>query len=128
MRESHLRIRHMRRCSFLVLLLGAGVVFAPGAVVSENHGFFTSAYAQPLRKLIARLRGQALPTGVVKAQGRIEATQVDVSPKYSGQLAEVSVIEGSSVRIGQVVARLSSPEFEAQLRAAQSDLAAALDG
>ncbi len=35
--------------------------------------------------------------------------------------------EGTKVAIGQVIGRVSSPEFEAQLRAAQSDLQAAQD-
>ena len=84
-----------------------------------------TAHAQPLRKLIARLRGQTMPAGIVKAEGRTEATQVDVSSKYPGQLAEISVDEGSKVTSGQVIGRVSSPEFEAQLRAAQSDLQSA---
>jgi HlyD family secretion protein len=125
-RESDMRIRNFRRSAVLAVLVGAGVVFAIGDATTPNdHGFVASAHAQPLRKLIARLRGETLPAGVVKAQGRIEATQVDVSPKYSGQLAEISVGEGSRVRIGQVIARLSSPEREAELRAAQSDLSSA---
>ena len=94
---------------------------------SGSHGFLPSANAQPLRKLIARLRGQTLPDGIDKAEGRIEATQVDVSSKYPGQLAEVSVEEGTKVAIGQVIGRVSSPEFEAQLRAAQSDMQSAHD-
>ena len=94
---------------------------------SGSHGFLSSAHAQPLRKLIARLRGQTLPDGIDKAEGRIEATQVDVSSKYPGQLTEVSVEEGTKVAIGQVIGRVSSPEFEAQLRAAQSDLQSAHD-
>ena len=82
-----------------------------------------SAHAQGLiRNLIARLRGETLPDGVVKSNGRIEATQVDVSSKYAGRLAEVSVEEGSSVTQGQVIARISSPEYEAQLRAAEAQV------
>ncbi len=65
------------------------------------------------------------PYGIAKAQGRIEANQVDVSSKYAGQLADISVEEGSTVAIGQAIARISSPEIEAQLRAAQSDLQSA---
>src|SRR5262245_24359266 len=37
--------------------------------------------------LIARLRGRTMPDGIVKSNGRIEATQVDVSAKYPGRLA-----------------------------------------
>ena len=44
-----------------------------------------------------------------------------------GRLAEVTVEEGSSVTQGQVIARISSPEYEAQLRAAQADVQNAKD-
>jgi HlyD family secretion protein len=107
------------------MLLGAALVLACGDVVTRDRAFVSSAHAQPLRKLIARLRGQTLPDGIVKAEGRTEATQIDVSSKYAGQLAEISVDEGSRVTEGQVIARVSSPEFEAQLRAAQSALQSA---
>lgn len=81
-----------------------------------------AAHAQPVRNMIARLRAKKMPAGIVKTNGRIEATQVDVSAKYAGRLAEVSVEEGSSVTSGQVVGRVASPEYEAQLKAAQSDV------
>ncbi len=119
------------RVSAVALLLGAAALLSltiEDAGKSGYHGFLSSAHAQPLRKLIARLRGQTLPDGIDKAEGRIEATQVDVSSKYPGQLAEISVEEGTKVAIGQVIGRVSSPEFEAQLRAAQSDLQSAQDG
>ena len=80
-----------------------------------------------IRNLIARLRGETLPAGIVKSNGRIEATQVDVSSKYPGRLAEVTVEEGSSVTQGQVIGRVSSPEYEAQLRAARADVQNAKD-
>ena len=75
-----------------------------------------------IKNLIARLRGETLPDGVVKSNGRIEATQVDVSSKYPGRLAEVTVEEGSSVTQGQVIARISSPEYEAQLCCIQASV------
>ena len=70
---------------------------------------------------------QTLPDGIVKSNGRIEATQVDVSSKYPGRLAEVTVEEGSSVTQGQVIAKITSPEYEAQLRAAKADVQKAND-
>ena len=117
------------RASAVALLLAAGLLASTieDAGKRSYDGFLSSAHAQPLRKLIARLRGQTLPDGIAKAEGRIEATQVDVSSKYPGQLAEISVEEGTKVAIGQVIGRVSSPEFEAQLRAAQSDLQGAYD-
>ena len=118
-----------RHVATLTLLLGIGAasLFLSGDP-KVGVSFTSSAHAQNfLKNLIARLRGQRLPNGIVKAVGRVEANQVDVSSKYPGQLAEVLVEEGTNVAIGQVIARVSSPEFEAQLRAARSDLQSAQD-
>jgi HlyD family secretion protein len=114
-----------RRCVAtwaLLLGIGACALFLSG---EPNRGpsLVSSANAQGfIRNLIARLRGQTLPEGIVKSNGRIEATQVDVSSKYAGRLSEVTVEEGSSVTQGQVIAKLTSPEYEAQLRAAKADV------
>ncbi|MCO5090953.1 HlyD family efflux transporter periplasmic adaptor subunit [Bosea sp. (in: a-proteobacteria)] len=75
-----------------------------------------------IKALIERLRSDTMPDGIVKTNGRIEATQTDVASKYAGRLAEVTVKEGDEVTAGQVVARISSPEYEAQLRAAQAQV------
>ena len=75
-----------------------------------------------LESLIARLRGRDMPEGIVKTNGRIEATEVDVAAKYPGRLATVTVNEGDEVTAGQVVATISSPETEAQLRGAQAQV------
>ena len=72
--------------------------------------------------LINRLRGRDMPEGIIKSNGRIEATEVDVSAKYPGRLATLTVNEGDEVTAGQVVATISSPETEAQLRAAQAQV------
>jgi HlyD family secretion protein len=72
--------------------------------------------------LINRLRGRDMPEGIVKTNGRIEATQVDVSAKYPGRLATLTVNEGDEVTAGQVVGTISSPEIEAQLRGSQATL------
>ena len=104
--------------------LASGVHYAG----KTNHrGFVSSAHAQPqpIRKLIEWLRSLALPAGIVRAEGRIEATQVDVSSKYAGEVVDVAVQEGDKVAAGQVIARLSSPQLEAQLRNAESELRSA---
>jgi HlyD family secretion protein len=75
-----------------------------------------------VESLINRLRGRAMPEGITKSNGRIEATQVDVSSKYAGRLATLNVDEGDEVSAGQVVATISSPETEAQLRGAQDQV------
>ena len=102
--------------------------------VSDGGVFVVRGYAQtkqqdPLEKartkietLINRLRGRDMPEGIVKSNGRLEATQVDVSAKYPGRLATLTVNEGDEVTAGQVVATIASPETEAQLRGAQAQL------
>ena len=94
---------------------------------TNHRGFVSSAHAQPepIRRLIDWLRGLTMPAGIVKAEGRIEATQVDVSSKYAGEVVDVAVQEGDKVAAGQVIARLSSPQLEAQLRNAESELRSA---
>ena len=74
------------------------------------------------KELIDRLRNGTMPAGIAKSNGRVEATQIDVSAKYPGRLHEVTVDEGDEVTAGQVIARISSPEYEAQLRGAQSQV------
>src|SRR5262245_827937 len=115
-----------------VCLAAAIVACAPG--ISDDGLLIASAQAQskqqdPLQKartavetLINRLRGRDMPEGIVKTNGRIQATQVDVSAKYSGRLSAVNVDEGDEVTAGQVVATISSPETEAKLREAQANL------
>ena len=72
--------------------------------------------------LINRLRGQEMPEGIVKTNGVVEGTLVDVATKYPGRLAMLTKNEGDEVTAGEVVATISSPETEAQLRAAQAQV------
>jgi HlyD family secretion protein len=113
-----------RRIAVSALLFGVGACgLSIGVDPTGGVSLAPPAHAQGIiRDLIARLRGQTLPDGIVKSNGRIEATQVDVSSKYAGRLAQVTVEEGSSVTQGQVIAKLTSPEYEAQLRAAKADV------
>jgi HlyD family secretion protein len=105
-----------------------------GPGLSDSAFLIGAAQAQtaqqsPLEKartavetLINRLRGRDMPEGIVKTNGRIEATQVDVAAKYPGRLATLTKDEGDEVTAGEVVATISSPETEAQLRSAQAQV------
>jgi HlyD family secretion protein len=122
------------------VVLGAALICVVLLVVTSALGvsdgglLIVRAYAQskqqnPLEKartavetLINRLRGKDMPEGIVKTNGRIEATQVDVAAKYPGRLATLTVDEGDEVTAGQVVATIASPETEAQLRGAQAQV------
>jgi HlyD family secretion protein len=119
---------HLRAVVVIASLLGVSVLPLGVAQFRGESALVPAAHAQSvIDNILKRLRGERMPPGIVKSNGRIEATQVDVSSKYAGRLAEVSVEEGSEVTQGQVVARISSPEYEAQLRAAQADVQHAKD-
>lgn len=72
------------------------------------------------------LQRPALPPGFASANGRLEATEVYVSPKFAGRLAEVLVHEGDLVTPGEVVARMDVRDTEANLRQAKAELAKAV--
>jgi HlyD family secretion protein len=64
-----------------------------------------------------RLHGE---TGVIAVTGTIEATQVEVSAKFTGRLVELAVREGQRVRRGSLVARLDTEALEAEVRRAEA--------
>jgi HlyD family secretion protein len=70
-------------------------------------------------------RPEALPAGIAMANGRIEATQIDIATKLPGRIKEVLVKEGDFVDRGQVAARMDATALEAELRQAQAQLAQA---
>ena len=124
-----------------VRLLGASALFCVAlSIAGWAHGFSSStllidsAQAQSappnpveearkkVESLIAKLQGRTMPEGIIKSNGRVEATEVDVAAKYSGRLATLNLNEGDEVTAGQVVGIISSPETEAQLREAQAHL------
>ena len=53
-------------------------------------------------------------------QGQIEAQQYAISSKVPGRIAAVAVKKGESVRAGQVIFSLESPELEAKLAQARA--------
>ena len=66
-----------------------------------------------------------LAQGVIKASGRIEVTEVNVSSKVTGRIAALHVEEGTDVKQGQVLVTLAGEEFEAQLRQVRATLQSA---
>jgi HlyD family secretion protein len=119
----------MRSRWFIVALAALPIVWGDFSNSSDEPGgrwvvaLAPAAHAQTrLRNLLNRLRGEKMPKGIVKTNGRLEATQVDVSAKYPGRLVDITVEEGSNVTEGQVLGRVTSPEYEAQLRAAQANV------
>lgn len=60
------------------------------------------------------------PAGFAKANGRLEARQIDIIARYPGRLIEIAVEEGDAIAAGDVIARLDTRELEAALRAAEA--------
>lgn len=67
-------------------------------------------------------RRDTVPDGFARANGRVEATQIEIASKLPGQLLEVLAREGDDVAAGQVLARVESEELAAQLRGAESEV------
>ena len=121
------------RSAYIVLLcvavsmLGWALGFSSGILRIDAAAQAQSGQPNPAERartaaetLINRLRGRDMPAGIEKANGNIEATQVDVASKYPGRLATLTVDEGDEVTAGQMVATISSPDTEAELLAAQA--------
>ncbi len=66
--------------------------------------------------LIWKNMNQPDTDALVSGNGRIEATEINVSSKLSGQLEEILVKEGDFVEPGQILARVKISTLEAQLR------------
>lgn len=54
--------------------------------------------------------------------GRIEATEVNISTKQPGRLKEILVQEGDDVQVGQVVAHMDTATLDASLHQAEAQL------
>ena len=93
--------------------LNRNVVIAAAAVVVIGGGaggfFFWRQYEASL-----------LPAGIVATNGRVEATQVDISIKIPGRVVEITPHEGDMVSPGEVLARIDTSENGAQLDQAKA--------
>src|ERR1700751_1353159 len=98
------------------LLVSVFTLSSPPLPLSHTHSrlgalIAPTAEAQKLREkarsLLDRVLGKDMPDGIVKTNGRIEATQVDVAAKYPGRLATLTMDEGDEVAGGQAPARKS---------------------
>ena len=68
------------------------------------------------------MQQSGLPENIASGNGRLEATEVDITTKLPGRLAEVLVKEGDDVAAGQVLARMEMREIEAELRQASAQV------
>ena len=61
-------------------------------------------------------------SGVISGSGTIEVTEIEISSKISGRVADLPKPEGSHVKIGDLVARLEYDELSAQRLSARANL------
>ncbi len=64
----------------------------------------------------------AVLENIASGNGRLEATQVDITTKYPGRLAQVMVKEGDDVEAGQVLASMELRELNAEMRQAKAQV------
>ncbi len=69
-----------------------------------------------------RLKPSALPVGIASANGRIEATEIDIATKIAGRIKEIVADEGDFVTAGQVLVKMDTQVLEAQRREADAQL------
>ena len=67
-----------------------------------------------------RLKPQPLPPGIASANGRIEATDIDIATKTPGRIKDILVDEGDIVTAGQILAHINIDVLEAQRREAEA--------
>lgn len=61
-------------------------------------------------------RPMSIPDGIVWGNGRVEADEINITPKYAGRVATLLVDEGDLVKPGEVVARMDTRDTEATLQ------------
>jgi HlyD family secretion protein len=69
-----------------------------------------------------RITRGSQPEGKLFVSGRIDGDTVDISSKREGKIVELMVREGDSVKAGQLVARILSPQDEAQVDAQKANV------
>ncbi len=69
-----------------------------------------------------RLKPAALPSGIASGNGRLEATDIDISAKSPGRIKAILVKEGDDVAEGQVLATLDTSTLDADVRRAQAQV------
>lgn len=69
-----------------------------------------------------RLQAPDLPDGFAAANGRIEATEIDIAALTGGRIAEITAAEGDFVKQGDVLVQMDVVQLNAQRRQAEAQL------
>ena len=102
--------------ALLVLMVAASTIFWWG------YGVFAATDVETTTPRVER-SGGASGTPLLTASGYVVARRkAVVSAKIQGRLADLRVEEGARVREGEVIARLESQDYDAQVRRAQAQV------
>src|SRR6059058_1135390 len=120
-RDPPLGVRRAFRWTLILAGVAAGLVAAVVLMVRRGG-------AVPVQTLVATPLDAGAAAGgagtAVTANGYVVArTRASVSAKVPGRLAYLGVSEGSYVKSGEVIARLESGDFQAQVTQAQAGVA-----
>jgi HlyD family secretion protein len=72
------------------------------------------------------LRPKGLPPGFASANGRIEATEIDISPKLAARIREIRAHEGDFVTAGDILVVMDTDTLQAQRTEAEAKAQRAL--
>jgi RND family efflux transporter MFP subunit len=100
------------------------VLAAAGALAWRSRAAFAATEVDTTRAVIEQVgAGQSVGTAILTASGYVVARRkAVVSAKIQGRLAQLRVEEGSYVRENEVLARLESDDYEAQVRRARAQV------
>lgn len=74
----------------------------------------------PVCRYADRNEKEVLPEGITAVNGRLEVKRIDLASLYAGRIDELLADRGDHVARNQVIARISSAQTEAQLKAAKA--------
>jgi RND family efflux transporter MFP subunit len=96
---------------------------AAGALAWRARTAFAATEVETTRPTIEQSRGSAGGSALLTASGYVVARRkAVVSAKIQGRLAELRVEEGSRVRQNDILARLESDDYEAQVQRARAQV------
>jgi len=111
-----------RRGAWIVVALVVSMV-AAGTTFWWGRGVFAATEVETTTPGVERSGGAPSGTPLLTASGYVVARRkAVVSAKIQGRLADLRVEEGARVRKGEVIARLESQDYDAQVRRAQAQV------
>lgn len=72
--------------------------------------------------IVNKLIAPKLAENLVQGSGRMDGDLVNLNAKYAGRIAALNIHEGQHVSVGQSIAVLASPEYEAQKEQIQAQI------